>query len=41
MDIAMRLHSLPITEENYSRAGSVLVTLRKELAPTKWIFWIT
>ena len=28
MDRAMRLYGLPTTEENYSRAGSVLVTMR-------------
>ncbi len=30
IDATMRLYSLPITEENYQRLGSVLVTLRKE-----------
>lgn len=30
IDATMRLNSLPITEENYQRLGSVLVTLRKE-----------
>lgn len=30
LDMAMRLFDLPITEDNYNRAGSVLVTLRKE-----------
>ena len=30
MDRAMRLYGLPITEENYSRAGSALVALRKQ-----------
>ena len=29
MDQAMRLYKLPLTEENYSRAGSALVSLRK------------
>ena len=31
LEMAMELYNLPITEENYSRAGSVLVTMRKEL----------
>ena len=30
MDQAMRLYGLPRTEENYSRAGSVLVALRRK-----------
>lgn len=30
IDATMRLNSLPLTEENYQRLGSVLVTLRKE-----------
>lgn len=30
MDRAMQLYGLPRTEENYSRAGSVLVTMRKD-----------
>lgn len=30
LDKAMKLYKLEITKENYSRAGSVLVTLRKE-----------
>ncbi|HEX2207571.1 MAG TPA: hypothetical protein VHG93_07795 [Longimicrobium sp.] len=30
MDVALRLYGLQPTEENYSRAGSVLVTLRKQ-----------
>ena len=30
MDQAMRLYGLPITEDNYSRAASVLVVMRKE-----------
>lgn len=30
IDATMRINSLPITEENYQRLGSVLVTLRKE-----------
>ena len=32
LDRALRLYGMPITEENYSRAGSVLVALRKEFA---------
>lgn len=35
MDTAMKLYNLPITNENYSRAGSVLVTLRKEVGPSE------
>lgn len=31
LDVTMQLNSLPITEENYQRLGSVLVTLRKEI----------
>ncbi|MBU2104630.1 MAG: hypothetical protein KKF67_02565 [Nanoarchaeota archaeon] len=31
IDATMQLNSLPITEENYQRLGSVLVTLRKEI----------
>jgi len=30
LDVAMRLFDLPITEDNYNRAGSALVGLRKE-----------
>ncbi len=30
IDATMRLNSLPLTEENYQRLGSVLVSLRKE-----------
>lgn len=30
IDATMQLNSLPLTEENYQRLGSVLVTLRKE-----------
>ena len=30
LDAAMALYGLPINEENYGRAGSVLVTMRKE-----------
>ena len=30
LDVAMRFYNTPITEENYSRAGSVLVTFRKD-----------
>ncbi|MFH1798002.1 MAG: hypothetical protein ABH844_01475 [Candidatus Omnitrophota bacterium] len=32
---AMELYNLPKTEENYSRAGSALVTLRKEFGPSE------
>ena len=35
MDLAMKLYSLPITNENYSRAGSALVALRKEVGPSE------
>lgn len=35
LDQAMRLYGLPRTDENYSRAGSVLVTMRKEIGPTE------
>ncbi len=31
IDRAMALYGLPITDENYSRAGSALVALRKEV----------
>lgn len=30
LDLALRLYNTPITEENYSRAASTLVALRKE-----------
>ena len=30
LDTAMRLYTMPITEENYNKAGSVLVVLRKD-----------
>lgn len=30
LDVAMKFYNTPITEENYSRAGSVLVTFRKD-----------
>jgi hypothetical protein len=30
LDVALRLYSLSATEENYSRAGSALVALRKQ-----------
>ena len=33
LDRALRLYGVPITEENYSRAGSTLVALRKKLGP--------
>ena len=35
MDQALELYGLPVTEENYSRAGSTLVTLRRELGPSE------
>ena len=35
LDSALMLYGLPITEENYSRAGSVLVALRKEIGPSE------
>ena len=35
LDIALQLYSLPITEENYSRAGSTLVALSNEYGPTE------
>ena len=35
LDEAMRLYGTPITEENYSRAGSALVTLRQEFGPSE------
>ena len=35
LDHALRLYGMPITEENYSRAGSVLVALRKEFGPSE------
>ena len=35
LDRALRLYRMPITEENYSRAGSVLVALRKEFGPSE------
>lgn len=33
LDRAMQLYKLPITSENYSRAGSTLVALRKHIGP--------
>ncbi|MDK1046416.1 MAG: hypothetical protein QGM45_12135 [Anaerolineales bacterium] len=33
LDRALQLYRLPITAENYSRAGSTLVALRKEIGP--------
>ena len=33
IDIAMKLYNVPLTNEYYSRAGSALVTLRKEVGP--------
>ena len=35
IDEAMSLYSTPITEENYSRAGSALVELRREMGPSE------
>ena len=35
LDRALRLYGMPITEENYRRAGSVLVALRKEFGPSE------
>ena len=35
LDNALLLYGVPITEENYSRAGSTLVALRKELGPSE------
>lgn len=35
MDEAMGLYGLTLTEENYSRAGSVLVTMRREYGPAE------
>lgn len=35
LDKAMKLYNLPRTKENYSRAGSALVTLRKEFGPSE------
>ena len=35
VDTAMRMYSVPITEENYSRAGSVLVALSNEYGPSE------
>ena len=33
LDRAMHLYKVPITNENYSRAGSTLVALRKQIGP--------
>ena len=33
IDKAMKLYNVPLTNEYYSRAGSVLVTLRKKVGP--------
>lgn len=33
LDRAMQLYNFPITNENYSRAGSSLVALRKQFGP--------
>ena len=35
IDKAMKLYNVPLTNEYYSRAGSVLVTLRKEFGPSE------
>ena len=35
IDKAMELYNLPRTKENYSRAGSALVALRKEVGPNE------
>ena len=35
LETAMQLYSLPITEENHSRAGSALVALRKDFGPAE------
>ena len=35
LDRAMLLYGVPLTEENYSRAGSTLVALRKEIGPSE------
>ena len=35
LDRALALDDTPITEENYSRAGSMLVTLRREIGPNE------
>jgi len=35
LDKAMKLYKLRLTKENYSRAGSVLVVLRREIGPSE------
>jgi hypothetical protein len=35
IDKAMKLYNVPLTNEYYSRAGSVLVELRKEIGPSE------
>lgn len=35
IDKAMNLYNLPITNENYSRAASSLITLRKNVGPSE------
>jgi predicted O-methyltransferase YrrM len=35
LDKAMKLYNVPLTNEYYSRAGSVLVVLRKEIGPSE------
>ena len=35
LDRALNLYNTPISEENYSRAGSALVTLRREIGPSE------
>ena len=35
LDRALNLYTTPISEENYSRAGSVLVSLRREIGPSE------
>jgi hypothetical protein len=35
LDRAMQLFDLPLTDENYSRAGSSLVALRRDLGPSE------
>ena len=35
LEEALTLYGVPITEENYSRSGSVLVSLRKEYGPAE------
>lgn len=35
MDAALRLYGLPLTAENYSRAASALVALRRDSGPSE------